>query len=108
MIMNNNRSRSVSRNAIVKINPHDPTQEILNPEALLENVLKHIKSPDIPLLVELSDGITKHEILLSTLLNQTTRVIDGYARFGLKKLDTRHLRADIRFSVEVEQDQQQP
>jgi len=95
------RSRSVSRSRITKISSEATSGEVLDPAALLEDLLSKIPNLDAPLGVTLTSGTDSVTYLLSTFLSKEYEIREGLVIFGIKKLQLKGLRARISFEVEV-------
>jgi hypothetical protein len=101
--MNSNlRARSVSRSRVVKNSELTPGGKVLDPHALLADVLDNIQNLDAPISVTLSDGAKSVSYLLSVLMSREFEVIDDVVRFGFVRLDVNNLRAVIKFEVAVD------
>jgi hypothetical protein len=107
--MNSNlRARSVSRSRVVKNSELTPGGKVLDPHALLADVLDNIQNLDAPISVTLSDGAKSVSYLLSVLMSREFEVIDDVVRFGFVRLDVNNLRAVIKFEVAVDPTQWVP
>lgn len=98
------RSRSTSRSRVVKKSDLFPGGEALNPHALLEDVLKHVKDTSIPLSVDLTDGNVKVSYNLNTFLSRDYEVVDGYVKFGFRRMLVNRLSAKIGFDIHIGED----
>jgi len=95
------RSRSVSRSRVTKTSDSVLSGEILDPAALLEDILGKIPDLDIPLGVHLRSGSESVSFSLSVFLASEYEVVEGVVSFGIKKLALKGLRAKISFEIEV-------
>jgi hypothetical protein len=99
------RSRSVSRSRVTRVSQTEDGITVLDPVALLKDILDNIKTLNIPLMVNVTDGTLTASYLLSTFIMHEYRVIDNKVHFGIKKLDIDHLHVSISFDINVESDQ---
>lgn len=95
------RSRSVSRQRVVKLTEAFGSGEALDPYIFLEELLPHIKDLDVPLSVKLTDGENDVIFLLSNFLSKEYEVVGDLVKFGFKRLKLRSLKANISFDVNV-------
>jgi hypothetical protein len=89
----------------VKITSDFESGECLDPIALLDDLLPHIKSLDIPLAVTISDGEKSISYLLSIFTSREYEVRDGFVLFGLKKLKLKNLNVNISFDLNIVSDE---
>lgn len=75
--------------------------EVLDPMALLGELLPHINSLDIPLAVTISDGSRSVSYILSVFISKEYEVVDGHVKFGLKRLVLKDLKVNISFDLTV-------
>lgn len=101
--MSSNRSRSVSRSRVIKQSNLFPSGEALDPYVLLEDILQNLTTTDIPLSVNVTDGVNSVSFLLNIFLSKDYEVKDGFVIFGFKRLNADHLRCKIEFSIQIEQ-----
>jgi hypothetical protein len=98
------RSRSTSRSRIVKLSNTVPGGEMLDPYALLDDILKHFNSTDVPLVVKLEDGINTVSTSLQSFLQRDHEIVDGYIKIGFRKIAVKGLSASISYQIEVKDD----
>jgi len=103
--MSNQRSRSISRNRVIKISDIFPSGESLDPVALLSDLLPHINNLDIPLAVTLSDKSDSVTFLLSVFISREYEVIGDLVKLGFKRLRIKELTAKISFDISIIQDE---
>jgi len=97
----NSRSRSISRSRVVKLSEVVPSGEVLDPIALLSDLLPHVNDLDIPLVVTISDTIQKVSFLLSIFIQKEYEVSGHSVNFGFKKIDLHDLKVNISFDLNV-------
>jgi len=104
--MSINRSRSVSRSRITKLNDIFPSGESLDPLALLSDLLPNINNLDIPLNVNITDGEKAVSFLLSNFIKREYEVVGTYVKFGFVRLNVSKLKVNISFDLMVVEGEQ--
>lgn len=99
-----NRSRSVSRSRVVKIDHESGGKEFLDPIALLEDLLPHIKNFNVPLTVTLRDSMTSVAYLLPVFVSKHYDILGTQVKFGFKRLELKDLKVSISFDLELTMD----
>lgn len=95
------RNRSVSRSKVVKISSEDSEKEILDPVALLDELLPHITNFDVPLHVRLSDSQTSVTYLLSVFVSKEYEMTGDMVKFGFKRIKLKEMKVNISYDLEV-------
>jgi hypothetical protein len=98
------RARSLSRERVIKRTDLFPGGEALDPVALLGDLLNKITDLDAPLSVTISDNSSSVTYLLSAFISKEYEVIDDTVKFGLKRLKTKELRANVSFEIQISSD----
>lgn len=96
------RPRSISRSRITVIDPGDPDNECLDPNQLLESLLKQIRSLDVPLVVCISDESTRVEYPLKVFTSKLWPIRGNHVIFGLQRINFKQIKASITYDVEIE------
>lgn len=110
--MSSSRSRSVSRERVIRQSSLFPSGRALDPHALLSDVLPKLTTTDIPLNVTITDGTNSVTYSLNTFLSKDYEVrkdseTDGVNKviFGFQELNADGLRCKIEFSIQIEQEE---
>jgi len=95
------RSRSISRTRVTKVNDVFPSGESLDPIALLNDLLPHVKSLDVPLVVTIKDNRDSVSFILSVFIQKEYEISGDVVKFGFKRLKLNELKATISFDVSI-------
>jgi len=101
--MSHVRPRSVSRERVTTTGSLGNDDETLDPMKIIEPLVGHIQSLDIPLAVKLTDGNKTVVYLLSVFTQKNWPISEGYVKFGITKLKLDSLKVNISFDVEIVQ-----
>jgi len=102
------RARSISRSRVVKTSDVFPSGEVLDPTALLGDLLNKITDLDAPLAVKVSDNSNSVTYKLSVFVAKEYEVIGDSVKFGIRKLKIKELKVNISFDVELQDDSKEP
>jgi len=98
------RSRSVSRSRVTKLSDSVEGGEVLDPVALLDDLITNVTSVDIPLVVRVCDSRQGVNYLLKNFISKEYEVKDGRVKFGIRWLTLRELRVEIKYDLMVSDD----
>jgi hypothetical protein len=93
------RTRSASREAIIRKSDTVPSGEVLDPHALLADVLPHLHSTQAPLTVKLTDGSETVSYMLDIFLSKDYECINNKVKFGYRVLLLSTLRVSVEYNL---------
>jgi hypothetical protein len=96
------RTRSQSRERVIRRSDVFPSGEELDPHELLAGLLVHFKNVDVPLSVNLTDGENRVAFSLQVFLSKKYEVDGGMVKLGFKRLKVDKLEASIRYDVKLD------
>jgi len=98
------RSRSVSRSRVTRLTDSVEGGEVLDPVALLNDLVSNVISVDIPLVVHLSDSRQSVNYQLKNFISKEYEVKDGCVKFGIHRLILRELKVEIKYDLMISND----